>query len=45
MVTATLRACIVAPLALLALAAFCAALLVEWLGDLSRTCPDSEKHP
>jgi hypothetical protein len=31
-----------APIAMLALVAFGVALLVEWLGDLSRTCPHSE---
>jgi hypothetical protein len=40
-----LRACIVTPFALLALAAFCTALVVEWLDDLAHTCPPSEKLP
>jgi hypothetical protein len=32
-----------APIAAIALLAFALALLIEWLGDLSRICPDSEK--
>ena len=37
-----LRISIGAPIALIALIVFTAALLLEWLGDLSRTCPPSE---
>ena len=45
MITPTLRACILVPLALLAVVAFGVALLTEWLDDLSHTCPDPEKLP
>jgi hypothetical protein len=37
-----LRISIGAPFALIALIVFAVALLVEWLGDLARTCPPSE---
>lgn len=40
-----LRVCVVTPFAVLALIAFCTALVVEWLDDLSHTCPPSEKLP
>lgn len=45
MIRSIVRACVVTPFAALALVAFCAALLVEWLDDLSHTCPTSEKLP
>ncbi|MEO8018503.1 MAG: hypothetical protein ABI769_11860 [Pseudomonadota bacterium] len=41
--TTVFRIAIVTPFAIIAFAAFAAALLIEWLGDLARTCPDSEK--
>jgi hypothetical protein len=37
-----LRISIGAPIALIALVVFAVALLIEWLGDLTRTCPHSE---
>jgi hypothetical protein len=37
-----LRISIGAPIALIALIVFTAVLLLEWLGDLARTCPPSE---
>ena len=40
--TTALRISIGAPIALIALVVFTAALLLEWLGDLARTCPHSE---
>ena len=43
MSTALLRLTL-APFVAAALVAFAAALLIEWLGDLARTCPHSEKH-
>jgi len=43
MTTALTRVVIFAPIALIAFAAFAVALLIEWSGDLMRTCPDSEK--
>ena len=42
MTTGLLRLTIGAPIAVLALLVFTAALLAEWIGDLKRTCPDSE---
>jgi hypothetical protein len=42
MTAALTRIAIGAPIAVLALIAFTAALLIEWLGDLARTCPPSE---
>jgi hypothetical protein len=42
MAAALTRIAIGAPIAVIALIAFSAALLIEWLGDLARTCPDSE---
>jgi hypothetical protein len=45
MVRAILRACVVTPFAVLAVIAFCSALVIEWLGDLSHNCPPSEKLP
>jgi hypothetical protein len=44
MVTAVIRITIGLPIAALALAAFVAVLLVEWLGDLTRRCPHPENH-
>ena len=44
MVTGFIRITIGLPIAALALAAFVAALLVEWIGDLTRRCPHSENH-
>jgi hypothetical protein len=40
--TALLRITL-APFVAAALLAFAAALLIEWLGDLARTCPNMEK--
>lgn len=45
MVRTLLRVFMITPFAVLALLAFCAALVIEWLGDLSHTCPPSEKLP
>jgi hypothetical protein len=42
MTAALIRITIGAPIAIIALIAFTAALLIEWLGDLARTCPHSE---
>jgi len=44
MATSVIRITIGLPIAALALAAFVAALLVEWLGDLLRRGPHPEKH-
>lgn len=43
MSTALLRVS-AAPFVALALAAFAIALLFEWVGDLSRACPDPENR-
>jgi hypothetical protein len=40
--TTVLRISLLAPIALVALMVFTAALLLEWLGDLTRACPHSE---
>lgn len=40
--TTVLRISFFAPIALVALVVFLAALLLEWIGDLMRTCPPSE---
>ena len=40
--TIALRISLGAPIALIALVVFTGALLLEWLGDLMRTCPNSE---
>jgi hypothetical protein len=45
MTTGILRITLGAPLIAVALAAFTIALLIEWVGDLARTCPHPEKHP
>jgi hypothetical protein len=39
------RISIGAPLVVLAMLAFAVAMLVEWLGDMARTCPNPEEHP
>jgi hypothetical protein len=44
MVTSLIRITIGLPIAALALAAFVAALLVEWIGDLVRRGPHPENH-
>ena len=44
MSTAILRVTIAAPLVAIAMLAFSIALLVEWIGDLARTCPYPENH-
>jgi hypothetical protein len=41
--TTALRISLFAPIALVALVVFVAALLLEWIGDLARTCPHSEE--
>jgi hypothetical protein len=43
MTSGFLRITVGAPLIALAMLAFSVVLLVEWLGDLSRTCPHPEK--
>ena len=40
--TTVLRISLLAPIALVALVVFTAALLLEWIGDLTRTCPHPE---
>ncbi len=45
MSTGLIRITLGAPLVAIVLAAFAIALLVEWLGDLARTCPHPEKNP
>jgi len=40
-----IRITLSAPFMALALAVFGAALLIEWLGDLARTCPNPENRP
>jgi hypothetical protein len=42
--TVVIRITVGAPLVAIALAAFTIALLVEWIGDLSRACPYPEKR-
>jgi hypothetical protein len=42
MTTGLLRITVAAPLVAIAMVAFLVALLVEWLGDLARTCPNPE---
>jgi hypothetical protein len=44
MVTSVIRITIGLPIAALALTAFVAALLVEWIGDLVRRGPHAENH-
>jgi hypothetical protein len=44
MSTVVIRITVGAPLVALALVAFTIALLIEWFGDLARTCPHPEKH-
>lgn len=41
--TGLIRITLVAPLVAMALAAFAIALLLEWIGDLARTCPHPEE--
>jgi hypothetical protein len=45
MSTGLLRITIGAPLVAIAMLAFSVALLIEWLGDLARTCPNPEERP
>jgi hypothetical protein len=44
MVMGLIRITIGLPIAALALAAFLAAMLVEWLGDRARRVPNPENH-
>jgi hypothetical protein len=44
MATGVIRITLGAPIALVALVLFLVAVLIEWLGDLSRACTRSENH-
>jgi hypothetical protein len=44
MSTVLIRITLGAPLVAIALTAFAIALLVEWIADLTRACPNPEKH-